>query len=114
MNLAEELLWKSDGVRVSVHGRRVVSFAKAGELAHEQRLVDEAAQAAAAGRPSSRYLVMAALRDGRARFEGEIVELTALRWTTATDALRWLKKRGEVERIEVGPAVLWAATQAEE
>lgn len=98
-----------------IRGRRKVSFALDGEVAHEQRLVEEAAkeaakQAAAEGKPSSFYLILAALRDGRARFESDIAEVTSLRYTTVENVLHRLRRRGEVEQTHVGCFRLWSKT----
>lgn len=98
-----------------IRGRRKVSFALDGEVEHERKLVEEAAQeaankAAAEGRPSSFYLILAALRDGRARFEGDIAEVTSLRYATVENVLHRLRRRGEVEQTHVGNFRLWSKT----
>lgn len=116
MTLLEELMGTMRRPYLSaIRGRRKVSFALDGEVAHEQKLVEEAAQeaahqAAAEGKPSSFFLILAALRDGRARFEGDIAEVTSLRYTTVENVLHRLRRRGEVEQTYVGNFRLWSIT----
>lgn len=112
MTLLEELMGTMRRPYLSaIRGRRKVSFALDGEVAHEQKLVEEAAQEAAAeGKPSSFFLILAALRDGRARFEGDIAEVTSLRYTTVENVLHRLRRRGEVEQTYVGNFRLWSKT----
>lgn len=114
MNLLEELLGRGVHFRERLSGRRYTS-ALPQELEHERRLVEEAAieaaeAAAAEGRAGAGYLIQAALRDGRARFEGQICELTGLSQFTVADHLRSLRVRGEVEQVHVGRFRLWSTT----
>lgn len=116
MTLLEELMGTMRRPYLSsIRGRRKVSFALDGEVEHERKLVEESAQeaaqqAAAEGRPSSFYLILAALRDGRARFESDIAEVTSLRYTTVENVLHRLRRRGEVEQTHVGCFRLWSKT----
>lgn len=100
--------------RAVIHGRRRVRFASEEELRHEQRLIDEAAKESAQGRPTSKHLLLAAMKDGRARYEMELAELAGLSHDTVMNTLRQLRRAGMVERVEVGPAVLWSVTWVEE
>lgn len=116
-SLFEELTGYNSGLpqrRPIMNGRRKVRFATDEELRHEQRLIDEAARDSAKGRPTARHLVLAALGDGRARFEMELTELAGLSHYTVVNTLRQLLKTGSVERVEVGPAVLWSITWRDE
>lgn len=101
---------------MGIPGRRRVTFATADELAHEQRLIDEAAKAAAkeratTGRVRADDLVIAALADGRARYELDIVERSGLSHHTVMAVLNRMKRIGIAERVAIGPAVLWSITR---
>jgi len=116
-SLFEELTGYNSGLpqrRPILNGRRKVRFATDEELRHEQRLIDEAAQESAKGRPNSKHLLMAAMKDGRARYEMELAELAGLSHDTVMSTLRQLRRAGSVERVEVGPAVLWSITWRDE
>lgn len=54
--------------------------------------------------------VLDSLRDGRARFEGCIRDATGLGYVSVARILRRQRRQGLVERIEIGPAILWALT----
>lgn len=121
MSLLEELLGRPIHVRKGLSGRRV-TFALDGEIAHERKLVEEDARERAkreaadfvpSSRPTiacSRHLVLAALRDGRARFEGDICEVSGLRHFTVVNALHRLRRKGEAEQHFVGNYTLWSRT----
>lgn len=118
MNLLEELTGRAFHYRRGLAGRKVC-FALDGELAHEQKLVEEhareaAEKAQAEGKASAELLILAALRNGRARFEGEIGEVTALRPATITNVLHRLRRKGLVEQTHVGNFRLWSITNREE
>lgn len=115
MTLLEELLGLSLHWRKRLTGRRVTTALPL-ELEHERKLVEEAAieaalEAAENGRASAPFLVMASLRDGRARFEGDLCELTGLRHATVMNNLHRLRRAGEVEQTYVGSFRLWSATR---
>ena len=113
MNLLEELLGYQVHQRKGVYGRRTVQFEA--RLEKERKRCEELALKAAkekerAELASSRHLIRVALRDGRARFEGEICEVTCLRHTTVINNLHRLRKAGEVEQVYVGNFKLWSLT----
>lgn len=116
MTLLEELTGKKLHIRHGLTGRRVV-LSLDEPTAEEREKVEEEARKAAkreklTGNPlaDSRLLVMAALRDGRARFEGEIAELTSLRHATVMNVLHRLRNKGDVEQHYVGSFRMWGRT----
>jgi len=117
-SLLEELagrnLWFSPGLP----GRRV-TFALDGELADERKAVEVEARRVAAlsadgPRPNAGHLIRLALRDGRARYESDIVQMTTLRPITVEQELRRMRKAGDAESIHVGRHKLWALTSRPE
>lgn len=117
-SLLEELTGLPLYFRRKMPGRRV-SFALPGELAAERVAVEDDARAKAAAvaekgdRVQARHLILSALRDGRARYESDIVAVTTLRPYTVEDHLRRLRAVGEVESIQVGRHRMWARTMPE-
>lgn len=116
MNLLEELTGRKLHIRHGLTGRRV-TLALDEPTAEERAKVEEAARKAAkrealTGSPiaNSSHLVMAALRDGRSRFEGDICEVAGLRHATVINALHRLRNRGKVEQTYVGNFRLWSIT----
>lgn len=117
MTLLEELTGKKLHIRHGLTGRKVV-LALDEPTAEERAKVEEAARKAAkrealTGNPvaDSRLLVLAALRDGRSRFEGDICEVAGLRHATVINALHRLRNKGEVEQTSVGRFRLWSITR---
>ena len=113
MNLLQELLGYRVHVRTNTYGRKSVAYEA--RLEKERRKCEELALKAAqekeqARLASSQYLIRAALRDGRARFEGDIVEVSGLRHATVIHALHRLRLKGEVEQVYVGKFRLWSLT----
>lgn len=103
---------------MGIPGRRRITFATAEEIAHEQRLIDEAAKEAAkeratTGRVLAEDLVAAALADGRARYELDIAERAGISHDTVAACLHRMRRRGDAERVAVGPAILWSLTRLE-
>lgn len=120
MTLLEELTGRKLHVRHGLTGRRVV-LALDDTTAAERAKVEEEARKAAkreklTGNPKadSRLLVMACLRDGRARFEGEIAELCGLRHATVMNVLHRLRNKGDVEQVYVGKFRLWSTTRGDQ
>ncbi len=116
MTLLEELLGKALHIRHKLTGRKVV-LALDEPTAEERAKVEEAARKAAkrekltgSAVADSRLLVLAALRDGRARFEGEICEVTSLRHATVQNVIHRLRRQGMVEQHYVGNFRLWSRT----
>lgn len=117
-SLLADLLGKPVHIRHKLAGRRV-TFALEGELAEERIAVEqtareEAFRAAETGRVvPGQYLVLAALRDGRARFDSDICAVTGLRSTTVDAILSRLREAGEVEKTHVANFRLWSLTHRE-
>lgn len=113
MNLLQEMLGYRVHVRTNTYGRKSVAYEA--RLEKERRRCEELALKAArekeqARLASSQYLILAALRDGRARFEGDICEITCLRHMTVVNVLHRLRKTGQVEQVYVGNFRLWSLT----
>lgn len=114
-SILDDMMGRPVHIRHKLAGRRV-TFALEGELAEERMAVEQTARedafrAAETGSVvPGQYLVLAALRDGRARFESDLVTVTGLRVTTVDSILSRLREAGDVEKTHVGNFKLWSLT----
>ena len=114
MNLLDELTANAYQIDRKSRGERV-SFLMEGEEVEESRMEREAAKqqwAQFGKREPAREVILAALREGRARFESDITHVTGLSHPTVIRILRDLRGAGEVEFHHVGNFRMWSRTRA--